>query len=399
MFISLKIDNVERLPDGGPLVYRSQGRSFEIGRENRDWTLPDPNLFISGRHCEVRYERGAFWLYDVSRNGTFVNGSTQRIASPYRLGHGDRLRIGRYTVSVSIEGEVGAGSPQPPRSESGFEGRQPSQFVHSSVGGPEQQKAQAGGGQEHRQAALPASPPDSAPFSFASDSFLAPAGATARQGGQQPAQAEPPSRLPHTSPPPLAASEQPAGAAEILRAIAAGAGVPPEVFLQRDPNDVAAEIGAVLRTAVDELALLLKARAAAKVLAKSGHRTMISAADNNPLKFVPGAEEIIEIMFARRRTGYLDAKHSIEEAFRDLKTHELATYAAMQAALSRLLDDLSPDAIEKKLPASSFTSKKGRAWDAFVATWEAKEEAHENGMLDVFLAYFSEAYAKASKPK
>ncbi len=151
----------------------------------------------------------------------------------------------------------------------------------------------------------------------------------------------------------------------------------------------------MLRSVVDELALLLKARAAAKVLAKSAHRTMISAADNNPLKFVPGSEEILEIMFARRRAGYLDARHSIEEAFRDLKTHELATYAAMQAALSRLLDDLSPDAIEKKLPASSFASKKSRAWDAFVATWEAKEEAHENGMLDVFLAYFSEAYAKA----
>jgi type VI secretion system protein ImpI len=27
------------------------------------------------------------------------------------------------------------------------------------------------------------------------------------------------------------------------------------------------------------------------------------------------------------------------------------------------------------------------------------EEAHENGMLDVFLAYFSEAYAKADKQK
>ncbi|WP_335930852.1 type VI secretion system-associated FHA domain protein, partial [Mesorhizobium sp. M8A.F.Ca.ET.182.01.1.1] len=40
----------------------------------------------------------------------------------------------------------------------------------------------------------------------------------------------------------------------------------------------------------------------------------------------------LEIMFAKRRTGYLDAKHSIEDAFRDLKTHEIATYAAMPAA-------------------------------------------------------------------
>ena len=111
------------------------------------------------------------------------------------------------------------------------------------------------------------------------------------------------------------------------------------------------------------------------------------------------ADEILDIMFARRRAGYLDARHSIEDAFHDLKTHEFATFAAMQAALSRLLDDLSPEAIAKKLPPSSFASKKPRAWDAFVATWRAKEEAHENGMLDIFLAYFSEAYAKAAKQK
>ena len=76
-----------------------------------------------------------------------------------------------------------------------------------------------------------------------------------------------------------------------------------------------------------------------------------------------------------------------------------ATFAAMQVALARLLDDLSPEAIAKKLPPSSFASKKTRAWDALVATWRAKEEAHENGLLDIFLTYFSEAYAKAAKQK
>src|SRR4051812_15808860 len=104
MTISLKIDNIDQLPDGGPVVYRAQKRGFEIGREHRDWTLPDPNMFISGRHCEVRFEKGGYWLYDVSRNGTFLNGSAQRVKSPHLLASGDRLKIGHYLVSVSIEG-------------------------------------------------------------------------------------------------------------------------------------------------------------------------------------------------------------------------------------------------------------------------------------------------------
>ena len=370
MFISLTIENVDKLPNGGPLSYSSNARSFAIGRENRDWNLPDPNLFISGLHCEVRYDRGTFWLHDVSRNGTFINGSSQRIAAPHPLAHGDRLWIGRYIVSVSIEKQAGVAD-----SDWG-------EWPPHETDNPN-----------------PRPSPSADPFFSETANERAGGGAVRQNAPQARPQTHPP--VPPLAAAPSVPSHAPSGleATELLRLVAAGAGVSPDVFLQRDPQDVAAEIGAVLRAMVDELALLLKARAAAKALAKSSHRTMIGGVDNNPLKFVPRSEEILEIMFAHRRAGYLDARRSIEEAFRDLKTHELATYAAMQAALSRLLSELSPDAIERKLPGSSFVSKKGRAWDMFVATWEAREAAHENGMLDVFLAYFSEAYAKSASKK
>ncbi|MDW6025441.1 type VI secretion system-associated FHA domain protein TagH [Mesorhizobium sp. BAC0120] len=454
MTISLRIDNVDALPDGGPLSYRANQRGFEIGREHRDWTLPDPNMFISGRHCEIRYEKGGYWLYDVSRNGTFVNGASQRVRSPHPLADGDRLKIGHYLISVSIdaagdaeEGEASpfqaparnsdniwdTGEPAPPpisrrelmaREKQGqrsadfaerhldlppvissnpFEdfakpaerpaAQQPDSFAPAPGESPfgqdaaPQRKAYPAAGQPS-----PAVRPPS-PFDFGGEPFAPPSYPT-------PAATPQPQR-PATPTPP--AAHQPggggsAGAEAILRAIAAGAGVSPNVFLQRDQADVAAEIGTVLRAVIEELAILLKARAAAKVMAKSSNRTMIGAVDNNPLKFVPRPEEVLEIMFARR-AGYLDAKRSVDEAFHDLKTHEFATYAAMQKALARLLEDLSPEAIEKKVSSSAFASRKTRAWETFVATWEAMEKPHENGMLDVFLAYFSDAYAKASKPK
>lgn len=351
MYLSLQINNIDSVPAGFPTGYAARDRGFEIGRDACDWTLPDPDKFISGRHCEVRYEAGAFWLHDVSRNGTYINGSSQRMTGPHRLGHGDRVLIGRYVIFVSIDDE---------RAATG----------HPSHGSTQREMPAATG----------------RPLEFADEPFFAPAGQ--RSGQRLPASTFPsqPAALPSTRD-------------EVLREIAIGAGISPELLQSRDPHEAAAEIGAVLRTVVEELALLLKARAAAKMLAKSTQRTMISSADNNPLKFVPGTDDILEIMFARRRTGYLDARRSIEDAFRDLKTHEFATYAAMQAALSRLLDDLSPEAIGRKLPPTSFTSKKSQAWDAFVATWRTMEEAHENGMLDIFLAYFSEAYAKADKQK
>ncbi|RAZ92484.1 type VI secretion system-associated FHA domain protein TagH [Mesorhizobium hawassense] len=359
MFISLQISNVDRLPAGTTASYAARDRSFEIGRENCDWTLSDPDKFISGRHCEVRYQAGSFWLYDISRNGTFLNGSSQRMAGPHRLAQGDRLLIGRYVVGVSIEDErVATGHPQ---ARTGSTLREP--------------------------------PPSTGrPLDLGHEPFF-------NQTGQRQVAAAAVSTSSALQPGPAAPANRPAETDAILREIARAAGIAPDLLQSRDPHDVAAEIGAVLRITVEQLSLLLKARAAAKVLAKSANRTMIGAEDNNPLKFVPGTDDILEIMFAKRRAGYLDAKHSIEDAFRDLKTHEIATYAAMQAALSRLLDDLSPEAIAKKIPPASFSSRKSQAWDALVATWRTMEDKHDNGMLDVFLAYFAEAYAKAGKQK
>ena len=59
------------LPDGGPVTFELDRRGIDIGRDPYlDWTLPDPERFISGKHCEIRYRDGGYWLHDVSTNGT-----------------------------------------------------------------------------------------------------------------------------------------------------------------------------------------------------------------------------------------------------------------------------------------------------------------------------------------
>lgn len=106
MALTLRIENETSLPDGGPLSIRVSGRrGIDLGRDpHLDWTLPDPSRFISGKHCEVRFQNGDYVIYDVSTNGTFVNGSDRRMQGPHRLRHGDRLLIGNYIIAVDIDG-------------------------------------------------------------------------------------------------------------------------------------------------------------------------------------------------------------------------------------------------------------------------------------------------------
>jgi type VI secretion system protein ImpI len=108
MALTLHIENETSLPDGGPLSVSIKGkRGLDIGRDPYlDWTLPDPSRFISGRHCEVRWHDGAYWLHDISTNGTFLNGAESRLKAPHRLRNGDRLVIGQYVIAVTLDEEV-----------------------------------------------------------------------------------------------------------------------------------------------------------------------------------------------------------------------------------------------------------------------------------------------------
>ena len=160
------------------------------------------------------------------------------------------------------------------------------------------------------------------------------------------------------------------------------------------------ELGALLNLTCANLMQLLQARAAAKTLARSGHRTLIQPAENNPLKFMPTAEDAIKVMLGPGSGGYLDSRKSIERSFSDIKSHQVATLAAMQLAVAQLVEDLAPEAIEK----AGGTSKpsllgggKARHWDTFVERWKAKTARHEHGMLGEFLELYAKFYDQQSR--
>jgi len=77
-----------------------------IGRApSCDWSLPDPENFVSGNHASVIWQDGEFYLIDTSSNGTYVNNMPDPIPSgkPLHLTHEDHFGIGNYKIEVSLD--------------------------------------------------------------------------------------------------------------------------------------------------------------------------------------------------------------------------------------------------------------------------------------------------------
>jgi type VI secretion system protein ImpI len=430
MTLRLAIENMDRLPDGGPLRVEIKGRGLDIGRDSHlDWTLPDPSRHVSSKHCEIRFRDGGYWLHDVSTNGTFVNGGEFRLDAPYLLRNGDRLTIGPYIVSVAVEGQAAFGG----RVAAGRPGAAPGAVAPADVWGgsgdvaaPDDRNAYMPSGQ--RQAgpdfldfatglAPPADAFEAAPFATPiapDDDWLrvrpvapiapAPSPEAATPSPRRP----PPPRAAPESPPPAALSieavyaaqagdEAPAGPSDVLLRIARAAGIPERAFAARDANTLADEIGALLKLTAQNLAQLLSSRSETKSLMRSSSRTMIKALENNPLKFTATPEEALAIMLGPQTRNYLDAKATIASSFADLKEHQMQTFGAMQGALESLFEDLAPERIEQSVEpdrglGALVGSRKAKMWDLYAERWRAKTKRSDGRLLEAFMALFAESY-------
>src|SRR5262249_3150126 len=77
-----------------------------IGRSSRvcAWVLSRDQ--VSGKHARISFQKGVFYIEDMSTNGVAVNTPENRLVKgrPYALKHGDQIFIDPYEMGVSISG-------------------------------------------------------------------------------------------------------------------------------------------------------------------------------------------------------------------------------------------------------------------------------------------------------
>jgi len=442
MTLTLRILNYDALENGGPLSITLNQSGCSVGRRAAmDWVLPDPERHISGHHFDISFSEGAYWLTDVSSNGTFLQGQRYRLEGPHRLTGSDQLLVGHYIIGVELDARA------QPQAQGQTHGLQTPPMTHPGPAAPTEDADPWDFGpplspaplatpavnmptpdmgdisQDFQPMHQPApQPPPVAPRplqrppspttgdlsggapmqppNVASPHGAAPAPTPFMAQPTPQPQPQPQPQPPQPAPPQTPAQGGPAPSGDaILHAFCEGAGITPAAAQAQSPEEFARMLGYCVRIATEEMMRMLQDRANVKHFTKGGERTMRSATGNNPLKFMPDTAQAIETLFVSPRDGFMTGPEGFENALKDLRQHQAAVFAALQPALAHMLEGLSPEEIEEASSTGGIlgTSKRGKAWDLYVDRWDAKAKEGENGMLDTFLKAFSDAYAKASR--
>jgi type VI secretion system protein ImpI len=394
----------------------------------------------------------------VSTNGTFLNGSDQRVRSPHQLQQGDRLTIGQYIIAVAIDQDLASASHREPGEQKpsnqqhapypelwDFDQEAPPPIDRRQMMSPREAARPVNADFLDWAAAVPdadvpptrprahARRPDEADMEWshgtpsrqqAAAAPPAPIAAPRRplwkdeEGlgvekdglSTEPPRAEafqpPPDPSPQAGAPDLRRMSRAVEAPQIaldgeslefLRRLARAASLPEDFFAAKDPQQLADQLGELMRIAVTSLMSLLHARNEAKRLTRSSSHTTIQATENNPLKFSPTPEDAMRILFGPKTHSYMGARQAFEQGFNDLKLHQLKTYAAMQHAVSMLIRDLDPVAIardveEREGMLDKLRPRKRRLWDAFVSKWKMSFGKESAAAIEVFTRHFAEFY-------
>jgi type VI secretion system protein len=448
MPLTLTIRNANHLANGSPLSMTFDRRGATIGRDpTTDWCLPDPSLHISSRHCEIVFRDDGYVLNDISTNGTFLNGATARLPSPHLLRHGDVLTIGHFEVSAMLDGQAtspavasqtapaspptwkgwernsgDASPPAPPASQPQWDALPPSAAISGT--GPMSQSW----------APPKADPP--APNADASSVWATPApAATPASGWSSPIASapHPPSAndvwgkvaesnvvdwarggFGSTVEPPLSAlaaaptakdvphiatasKDSSNGLTDILRAM----GLNPQDMKQDEVASLS-QAGQILRRIVSGLVVMLEARARAKSQ-MGAQGTSLEFDGNNPLKFARTPEQALAQLLNPPERGFMPADRAIEDAFRDLQAHQMATLKAMQGALRSTLDRFSPTAIRTRAKKKGGLSKilpgsrDAALWKTYEREFSGVAQGSDEAFMDIFAKEFRKAYEEVSR--
>lgn len=445
MALCLTITSYHKITPGQCPEKLLEAGAITVGRSSdNDWVLPDPERLVSARHCVIQFKDGRYYLTDNSTNGVELvrAGIRLRRGASEPLMDGEVIRIGEYEIQARIDAGLSASVGGEPEVHS-FEALMANQSSASAVSNPPISGAPAAflqGASSHDtlpdlfdflgpSSVPPVSQPDhvpaqqhdfrpptpvASPTPPASVAEPAPAGKIPEDWNlfdtpPAPVQAPPPAEPPApVAPAPLAPSPEPVAPAAappapsatgdaLLQAFLRGAGIE---HLRIDAADAAAQmeaIGRSYRLMVEGLIDVLRARSSLKGEFRM-QQTTIAPVQNNPLKFAPNADEALLLLLRHGNQAFMAPDQAVRDSFDDVRAHQLAVMAGVEAAIKHLLGRFEPARLEQRLaPAGGLAklfggSRQAHCWQQFTELYGQISQEAEDDFQDLFGREFSRAY-------
>lgn len=416
------------------------------GKEN-DWVLPDPERLVSSRHCVIQYKDGRYYLTDHSTNGVELVSAGVRLrrGNSEPLEDGEVIRIGDYEIRARINFEIKL-------SDSSLAGMDSSNNFEALMGrqngaAPAPLEAlsaahfQGGAAQDTFPDLFDFLSPSNVPPATRSDhapvdrhDFRPPVSATSPEPVAQPVPVSTPGVIPEDwdlfadAPTPMSTSlvlpptpeqgPEPSRASpsmpaveqcinqansdqpDLLTAFLRGAGLDQ---LRIEPAQVQAQmesIGRSYRLMIEGLIDVLRARSSLKGEFRL-QQTMIRPVENNPLKFAPNVDEALLLLLRHGNRAFMPPDQAIADSFDDLRAHQLAVMAGVEAAIKALLKRFEPAELEARMGKSGafsnlFGSQQAQNWQQFTERYAQISREAEEDFQVLFGREFGRAYEEHS---
>jgi type VI secretion system FHA domain protein len=407
---------LERLSLGVPLTARFGEAVGDIGR-GADCTLvlPDPDREISRRQVLITCRGDEHFICPIGSNlAVELNGNPLAPGVEAALEVGARIGIGPYLLQVERAAE--------PAASEAIAAEQPAADVQSEPAGPGVEDPLAFFGQPKvagasvfgdlldtptsRGVRTPKAPSVSGQGA-ATTAVRATGAATERaesKGRSVRAAAQPSAEAPKPGRRARAkAGTKSVGAAKhgqasgdgLAAALFGGLGV--AVPVDAEGVRQAQLVGRLLRAAIGGTLELLAARTIAK-REMGENATLLNVRENNPLKFSPDADAALARLLAPPEHGFIEPLAAVQDAFGDLRAHQVAMLSGMRAALDEVLARFDPTALEPRLSPGALwdklvpSSRKAKLWEQYCEQYAELLREVEGDFDTMFSRAFLRAY-------
>ena len=184
-----------------------------------------------------------------------------------------------------------------------------------------------------------------------------------------------------------------------LQLLSQGLGFPLRASNSADAEEKLRLYGEMLAEALEGLRRLMLQRAESKSELVPANRTIMVAADKNPIKHGATRQEMLTLLFSSEAiaAGIVDPVAAVRDAMTDVRHHEEALLAGLHGAVNGALKRLSPDTMDKEVSGGFLPAlRKAALWDHYCARHAelsaSMMKAGSTGIWDDFkLAYNDEA--------